>query len=319
MVLADNPQPYEPRVFIRGNQARLGGAVPRQFVGVLCAGPRQPFTTGSGRLDLANAIIDPDNPLTARVIVNRLWMHDFGQPLVNTPSDFGVRSELQTHPELLDYLAWTLRQEGWSLKSLHRELLFSSAYQQASNDRPQCRAIDSENRLLWRMNRKRLEFEALRDSVLSAAGRLDESLTGRPVDITDPKVRRRSLYAFIDRQDLPGLLRVFDFASPDQSSARRPRTTVPQQALFLMNSPFAVEQAKALVARPEVQGQVDPAQRIEVLYRLLFGRPPASDEAAVSRQFLAASIQDPAGSAKLSPWEQYAQLLLLTNEFLYVD
>lgn len=319
MVLVDNPQPHEPRVFIRGNEGRQGNQVPRQFVGVLTAGPRQPFKNGSGRLELAQAIVDPENPLTARVIVNRVWMHHFGEPLVTTPSDFGVRSAPPSHPELLDYLAWTLRESGWSLKALHRQLVLSSAYQQASNDRPDCRAVDSENRLYWRMNRRRLEFEALRDAALAAAGRLDETFSGRPVEITDAKNRRRTVYGFIDRQDLPGLLRVFDFASPDQSSASRPRTTVPQQALFLMNSSFAIEQGKALVSRAEIGSATETPARISALYKLLFGRDPRPEESAIGTEFLAAAAEDKSVSTKLTPWEQYAQLLVLTNEFLFID
>ena len=318
MVVVDNSQPHEPQVLVRGNPARPGKRVPRQFLLVLAGEERQPFTDGSGRLELARAITAEDNPLTRRVIANRLWMHHFGEPLVLSPSDFGVRSSPPTHPELLDYLATRLSQDGWSLKALHREMVLSATYRQASIDRPECRGVDPENRLLWRTNRRRLELEAMRDSLLHLAGRLEQRLYGRPVELTNqPFARRRAVYGYIDRQDLPNLFRVFDIASPDQSSPRRPRTTVPQQSLFLMNSPFVVEQAQALAARIPTEENVDDGQRIAALYRIVFQRPPTSEEETIGRQFIAAAQAE--SEAKLNPWEQYAQLLLLTNEAMYVD
>src|SRR5439155_21163512 len=241
MVVVDSQKPMEPRVLIRGNPARPGNVVPRQFLLVVAGDARQPFAEGSGRLELARAIASPDNPLTRRVIVNRLWMHHFGEPLVLSPSDFGIRCEPPSHPELLDALASDLLDGGWSLKVLHREMVCSATYRQASLDRADCRSVDPENRLLWRMNRRRLEFEAARDTLLALADRLDATMYGRAAELTkSPFPRRRGVYGFIDRQDLPNLYRVFDLASPDSSSPRRPRTTVPQQALFFMNSPFVV-------------------------------------------------------------------------------
>ncbi|HJT77545.1 MAG TPA: PSD1 and planctomycete cytochrome C domain-containing protein, partial [Gemmataceae bacterium] len=247
MVLTDAPALYDPHIFIRGNPSRPGESVPRRFLWVIQGDHRRPFAHGSGRLDLARAITAPDNPLTTRVIVNRVWMWHFGEPLVDTPNDFGLRSNSPTNPELLDYLATRLRRDGWSLKKLHRLLMLSSAYQQASFDRPDCRRVDPDNRLLWRMNRQRLDFEAMRDTLLAVSGRLENRVGGRPVDVAgDPLCRRRTVYGMVDRQNLPALFRAFDFASPDQSAERRPQTTVPQQALFGMNAPFVIEQARAL-------------------------------------------------------------------------
>jgi hypothetical protein len=278
-----------------------------------------PFADGSGRLELAQAIASPENPLTRRVIANRMWMHHFGEPLVLTPSDFGVRSPPPSHPELLDHLATRLLDADWSLKSLHRTIVCSATYRQASVDRPDCRAVDPENRLLWRMNRRRLELEAMRDTLLAIADRLDTTMFGRPVELTKaPFPRRRAVFGFIDRQDLPNMFRVFDIASPDSSSPRRPRTTVPQQALFLMNSPFVVEQAQVLAGRPDVAAAETDDAKIAGLYRLVFARPPDSDERAVGHEFLAATHVG-GDSTKLSPVEQLAQLLLLTNEVMYVD
>ncbi|MCA9220909.1 MAG: DUF1549 domain-containing protein [Planctomycetales bacterium] len=319
MVLQENG-PHNPRVFLRGNHARPGKPVPRQFLYVVAGENREPFPNGSGRLDLARKIADPANPLTSRVIVNRVWMHHFGEPLVDTPSDFGVRCERPDHAELLDYLATKLVDSGWSLKALHREILRSSVYQQQSIDRPDAREIDPENRLLWRMNRRRLEFEITRDSLLAAAGKLDMSLYGRAVELTTaPFTQRRAVYGFVDRQDLPNLFRVFDFASPDQSSPRRPQTTVPQQALFMMNSPFVMEQARSLIARPELARYEATDERVDALYRLLFGREASAQELEIGRQFIEATSADNNADAKLNAWEQYAQLLMLSNEFVFVD
>ena len=181
MALEDAPLPVEPRVFIRGNPNNLGEAVPRQFLGVLSGPGRRPFGDGSGRLELARAIVDPGNPLTARVLVNRVWMHHFGTPLVGTPGDFGLRSEPPTHPELLDHLATTFVKDGWSIKRLHRRIMLSHTYQQASDDRPDGRRLDPENVLYWRMNRRRLDFEATRDALLAVSGRLSQAVGGPSV------------------------------------------------------------------------------------------------------------------------------------------
>jgi hypothetical protein len=318
MILADEPIPYEPRIFLRGNPVTLGPKVPRQFLEILASGPRQPFATGGGRLDLARAIADPANPLTSRVLVNRVWMHHFGEPLVATPSDFGLRTPPPSNPELLDELAATFVAEGWSLKKLHRRILLSATYQQASFDRADARAVDPDNRLFWKMNRRRLDFEAMRDALLAVSGRLDLKVGGRPVDIAgDPLNRRRTLYSLIDRQSLPGLFRAFDFAVPDQSVERRPQTTVPQQALFALNSPFMVEQAKALAARIDVSVDADNENRVVALYRVVFGRAPQDREIAAAVRFLAAPASNPASA--LTPMQQLAQALLMANEFAFVD
>jgi len=318
MIVAENAQPHNPHIFLRGNHARPGKQVPRQFLLVVAGPQRQPFQRGSGRLELAQSVTSLDNPLTRRVLVNRVWMQHFGEPLVPTPSDFGIRTERPLQQEVLDYLAWFLTDRQWSLKALHRELVLSSAYRQSSVDRPEAKAVDAENRLLWRMNRRRLDFEPLRDSLLAVADNLDLAVGGKPIDLfAAAPARRRAVYGFIDRQDLPNLLRVFDFASPDQSNEKRSRTTVPQQALFLMNSPLVAQQARQLVARPEVSQTADPPTRITSLYRIVFGRTPSPDEMRVGIEFATAPAETPAGG--FGPWEQYAQLLLLTNEFAYVD
>ena len=207
MALVDRPTPVNPRILLRGNPGNAGPEVPRQFLGCLAGPERKPFEHGSGRLELAQAIVDPANPLTARVLVNRVWLQHFGVGLVRTPSDFGLRSEPPSHPELLDHLAYDFIHHGWSLKWLHRQILLSSTYQQASTDRPECRGPDPENRLLWRMNRRRLEWEALRDALLAASGTLDLTIGGHSVDLmAEPFSHRRTVYGMIDRQNLPGVV-----------------------------------------------------------------------------------------------------------------
>jgi hypothetical protein len=326
MVLVDASQPVQPHVLVRGNPNNLGEAVPRQFLAVLAGPGRKPFTQGSGRLELARAIASSQNPLTARVMVNRIWLHHFGAGLVRTPSDFGLRGEPPTHPELLDYLAATFIDNGWSVKKMHRLIMLSSVYQQSSVPGQQDREVDPDNRLLARMNRQRLEFEALRDSLLAVSGRLDNTVGGRAVDLTSaPFPTRRSVYGFIDRQNLPALFRTFDFANPDSSSPQRHTTTVPQQALFLMNSPFVVEQARHLVQRTDVSRCHQPEQRISFLYRLLYGRDAEPGEVALGLHFLKSAEeldaeQDDLPSTKhLTAWEKYAQVLLLASEFVFVD
>ena len=325
MVLVDAPQPVEPHVFLRGNPGRPGEAVPRQFVGVLSGGNPQPFKQGSGRLELARAIASRENPLTARVFVNRVWARHFGRGLVRTPGDFGVRGDAPTHPELLDWLATKFMDDGWSVKKLHRAIMLSAAYQQASDDRPDATKADPENRLLAHQNRQRLDFEAMRDSLLCVAGALDPKMGGRPVDIAaQPSAKRRSVYGFIDRQNLPGLFRTFDFASPDTTSPQRFITTVPQQALFMINSPFVVEQARALVARPDFAADKGVSEwQVQQLYERALSRRAEPAEVESALHFLATEaartpepVPQPSG---LSPWEKYAQVLLSTNEFVFVD
>jgi hypothetical protein len=314
MTLHDAAMIYQPRIFQRGNAAVLGEAVPRRFLEIIEGDKRKPFAHGSGRLDLAKAITAPGNPLTARVIANRVWMHHFGESLVANPSDFGTRTAPPLHMELLDYLATTLMKDGWSLKKLHRRIILSSAYQQASWDRAECRQVDPENKFYWRANRRRLDLESMRDTMLAGSGRLDRTQFGRPVDVVnDSNNRRRTVYGLVDRQTLPGLFRAFDFASPDQSAERRPTTTVPQQALFAMNSPFMMEQAKALAARAEKSNS--PEERVHNLFQLALGRAADKLEVEAALQFL----ETKGDRSQLTRWQQLAQVVLLTNEMMFVD
>jgi hypothetical protein len=314
MVLEDLPSPAPSRVFVRGNPNNLGDDAPRRFLRVLVGDEPPAFTRGSGRLELAQAIVDRQNPLTARVLVNRVWLHHFGTALVHTPSDFGLRSEPPTHPELLDYLAGEFIEQGWSLKKLHREIVLSAVYRQASDDRADAARVDPQNTWLWKTNRRRLDFEATRDALLAVAGRLEDQLGGPPFQrIHDPAGTRRTIYAFVDRLNLPGLFRTFDFPNPDATSPQRDTTTVPQQALFLMNSPLVIQAARHLLSRPDVAGETDPEKKVSRMVRLLFGREPATEEIEWAREFLKDASSRPAA------WDEFAQGLLLANEFVFVD
>jgi hypothetical protein len=285
MVLQDVEKPRDSFVFIRGDKTKRGPVVPRQFVEILAGAERKPFTDGSGRLDLAKAIVNKDNPLTARVLVNRIWMDHFGQGIVGTPSDFGLRGEAPTHPELLDYLARRFMDGGWSIKKLHRLIVLSSTYEQCSDESPRGAERDPGNTLLSHFNRRRLDFEATRDTLLATSGSISSDIGGRSVSVaTDAS--RRTLYASIDRLNLPGVFTTFDFASPDMTSPQRNETTVPTQALFLMNSPFVIEQAKKLAARPDIAQATGDDQRIRRLYQILFQRSPAAQDLRDGLEFL---------------------------------
>ncbi|VTR96820.1 PSD1 and planctomycete cytochrome C domain-containing protein [Tuwongella immobilis] len=301
MSVADAPNPFNPYIFVRGNPGNRGPNVPRQFLEVLSGPNRKPFTQGSGRLEMAKRIASPENPLTARVLVNRVWLNHFGAGLVTTPSDFGVRSELPSHPELLDYLAHRFMKEGWSLKKLHRWIVNSATYRQSSDFRPELASIDPENRLLGRMNRRRLDFESLRDSLLAVGGTLDQRIYGRSENLFEaPFSKRRTVYGFIDRQNLPGVYRAFDFAGPDTHSPQRFQTTVPQQALFLLNSPLIHEQARAVLQRREIAQRTIPSTKLDAIYQLLFNRRPTADERRMALEF----VQSPVDDGKSNrPWQ----------------
>ena len=314
----------EPVIFVRGNPGRRGKAVPRQFLEVVSGTERKPFDRGSGRWDLAEAIVNPNNPLASRVITNRIWQHHFGTGIVATPSDFGTRGLPPSHPQLLDWLSAELvgidrplSPLNWSLKRLHRLIMSSSVYQQSSSEDAVARAVDPENRLLWRMPRQRLDFESFRDSLLSVSGKLDDRIGGQPFDVVmNPATTRRTIYTLINRNDLPGIFRAFDFADTDASASDRPQTTVPQQSLFAMNSPFMQEQSRRLAAECAAAASNDP-ERLEHLYQRVFARQPTADERRIALEFLTSAQSTP--SEKLSPWDRLTQALLMTNEFMFVD
>jgi cytochrome c553 len=360
MVLVDSPKPSDSHLLIRGEAGHLGPIVPRRFLEVLSGAYRPPFTNGSGRLQLAAAIVSPGNPLTARVIVNRVWLHHFGAGLVTTPDDFGMQSEPPSHPELLDYLAATFMEQGWSLKQLHRAILLSSTYCQSCENPRDYADADPHNRLLWHANIQRLDFEEVRDSILAIGGSLDLTMGGRPVRLNVlPYSTRRTVYGFVDRQNLPEIFTQFDFANPDAETGRRYETIVPQQALFLMNSPMVIEQARRLTSRNEFDQFDSDDDRIRYLYQRIYQREPTAEELALGKDYIQnspppepmqvtnpppanslaqAGPPGPPGDQKprkkappsfsavprgarrpLDSWTKYAHALMQANEAMFVD
>jgi hypothetical protein len=314
--LKDSGHPANIHVCLRGNPNDPGEEVVRHFLSVLDRSSR-PFSHGSGRLELAQAIASKDNPLTARVLVNRVWQHHFGKGLVATPSNFGALGERPTHPELLDHLSQRFIASGWSIKALHRLILLSSTYQLSSRWDDANAQKDPESRLLWRVNPRRLEVEPWRDAMLAVAGRLDGKLGGPSIDLAAPANRRRTVYAAISRHDLNGLLRLFDFPDPNITSDARTATTVPLQQLFVLNSAFVIENARALAARLAADHEPDDAARVRRVFVRLYGRPATASEVADIIDYLHAP-----GSgelARLNRWERVAQALLCADEFLFVD
>jgi hypothetical protein len=283
MVLEDSTNIEGQHVFVRGNAGNQGPEVKPHFLTCLSSGDPKPFTQGSGRLELAQAVASKENPLTARVFVNRAWLHHFGFGIVRTPSDFGTRCDPPTHPELLDYLALRFMEDNWSIKKLQRRIMLSATYQMSSDSTPAADLNDVQNLYLSHFNRQRLDFEAMRDSLLFVGGKMDATIFGRSVDITvAPYPARRSVYAYVDRQNLPNLFRSFDFASPDATCPRRFVTTVPQQALFMMNSPIVMDQVKNILERPEIAAASDDRQKIAKLYSLLYDRAPVGEEVSLA-------------------------------------
>jgi cytochrome c553 len=301
------------KIYIRGNPATPGDAAPKGFLQVLTAAA----TTSNDftRLDLANAIASKDNPLTARVIVNRVWAVHFGRGLVNTPSNFGKLGDPPSHPELLDWLAVNFIKNGWSLKWLHRQIVASSTYQLDSRADSANDKIDAANIYLWRGTRRRLDIELWRDSLLAVSGNLDPARGGPTFDLHDQNAKRRTVYARISRHELNGLLRLFDFPDANVTADKRTTTTVPQQQLFALNSEFMANQARSFAARIEKQASTD-SDRVIAAYRLAFGRLPDSQELELAERFLKLPARN---DDKLTRWQQYAQILLASNELMYVD
>lgn len=329
-------EPRDLNVMIRGDVTNTGHVVPRRFVRVLCEGEPNLFSQGdSGRRELADAIASAENPLTARVIVNRIWAEHFGRPLVGTPSNFGQLGERPTHPELLDDLAVRFMENRWSLKWLHRELVLSATYRQTSHAQHSVgrssKSVHSDvadhdsttdlevrptqndpaNTLLAHMNRKRLSVEQWRDAILSASGSLDAAVGGQSIIPSDPDADRRTVYAMRSRFELDKMLALFDFPDPSIHAARRVETTTPLQKMFVLNSPFMVAQAQRLAQRVLAEADEQPESRIRSLYALLYSREPSEQELRAATTFLSQNDED--------NWSEYAQVLLASNELLILD
>ncbi|HET6408332.1 MAG TPA: DUF1549 and DUF1553 domain-containing protein, partial [Chthoniobacteraceae bacterium] len=301
-------------VFVRGNPTRKGEPAPRRFLAVLTGDDAPEFAAeDSGRRELADAIASADNPLTARVFVNRVWGLVFGQSLVSTPSNFGNSGSRPSYPELLDDLAVRFMDQGWSVKKLVSELVLSSTYRQSSIASTDQITRDPDNELLGRMNRRRLSVEQWRDTVLATSGELAESIGAKSQDLDERSNRQRTVYSHVSRLKLNDLLMQWDYPDANVHAERRSTTVTPIQKLFVLNSPFMQRQASAFAARLISTAEADE-DRVRLAYHLLFSREPADDERALALVYL----QKPAAS-NMSRWDQYAQLLLATNEMLYVD
>ena len=344
--LTEGPKIANVPVLLRGNPETPGEDAPRKFLTILAGDNAPIFTKGSGRLELANSIADRNNPLTARVMVNRIWQHHFGVGLVRTASNFGLLGEPPTNPELLDYLAKQFVDQGWSLKTMHRQIMLSATYQMSSARNAHNDEIDPDNRYVWRASRRRLEIEAWRDAMLAVTDKLDLTIGGPSVSLSSAENRRRTYYAAVSRHDLDSMLRLFDFPDPNATTDARMATTVPLQQLFVLNSEFMIQQAKAFAARLQCDPKESDADRIKHAYLLVDSRPPTEAELALGLAFLRGPKQpgiapDTGGAlssgtpptapvipaakpaaqsaSRLTRWEQYSQALLSANEFLYVD
>jgi len=313
------PKPEEDEayyVFRRGNPLDKGDRVQPRFLTALSQGKPKIFSPGTRRLHLAESVVHPDNPLTRRVLVNWVWRNHFGKGLVRTPDDFGTRGDPPTHPELLDYLAETFREEGWSIKQLHRRIVLSKTYRQGSIENETSRNKDPHNQLLWRMPRQRLSLESMRDAMLQASGELDLSMGGRPFDMMTARITpRRSVYGFVNRDVPSPLLTTFDGANPSACTAKRPETTVPQQTLFALNSAFMLDRAEALVQRREVQSAESNEDKIRVLYQRTLSRWPDPEEMRAALDH----VEQWKEISETDPWPRLAQALLASNEFNFVD
>jgi hypothetical protein len=327
---------YEPRdspLFTRGELDQPGEVVPRGLVHL--TGETHPSTIakGSGRLELAQWLASRDNPLTARVMVNRVWLHLFGRGLVATPDNFGAAGHSPDHPELLDSLAVTFMDHGWSVKELIRQIVLSRAYQLASSHDPKNFEADPDNTLVWRMSKKRLEAEAIRDAVLSASGRLileppvgsavaqaGEGLAGPNRRFNqDGQDMHRAVYLAVVRDQVPDSLALFDFADPSLVTGDRSSTSGPSQALYLMNNPFIIQSAEAAGDRLRASGQSDET-RVNAAYLRFLSRKPTAAEVPRARDFLA-RFPDPkaGGNRERAAWTAFCQALYASAEFRYLD
>jgi len=310
---------YKPKqfrdlpVFIRGEVTRPGAVVPRRFLAALSPGEPKPFKVGSGRRELADAIVTDARALTARVFVNRAWGWVFGRPLVSTPSNFGTLGDKPTHPEMLDDLAARFVAEGWSVKWLVRELVLSAAYRQAGREDATAAALDPDNRFLWRAPRKRLELEQWRDAMLQVSGLLDLAGGGPSDNLDGPRSVRRTVYGKVSRGDRPAdIHRLFDLPDPKFHGEKRDATTTPVQQLYFLNSPF-IRQVSAALATATA-GEKSDAERVRALFRPAYQRDPTDAERETARTLLR-----PEKAGDPPRWELLAQVILVSNEFLFLD
>jgi hypothetical protein len=327
IAVSDQAKAINQHVCIRGNYHNKGEVVPRGFLQVLTPPGEKAVvkSAGSGRKELAEWLVRPDNPLTARVMVNRIWHHLFGVGLVRTVDNFGATGEAPSHTELLDHLATRFVEQGWSVKKLIREIMLSRAYQMSGTPDAEsakvAAKVDPENRLLWKANRRRLDAEAIRDTMLFVSGQLDLTVGGPTIKKGTAIERdyvfddvRRSVYTPVFRNKVLELFEVFDFADPNVCLGKRNVSTVAPQALYLMNSPFVLGQAKAAAKRLLAEPGLDDAGRVERMYRLALGRAPMAKERQLALDFLTGEP-----GPREAAWERLQQVVFACIDFRYVN
>jgi len=307
--IADLSSPKNLKVHLRGSPYNFGDEVPRRFPEVLSPPDGKPLLDGSGRLALAETIAD--HPLAARVIVNRIWQYHFGTGIVRTPSNFGQVGDRPSHPELLEYLAARFLESNRSLKALHREMMLSATYQLSADPSPESSALDAENRYYWQANRRRLDFEAIRDSLLFLAGNLDATIGGPSAELTEDN-HRRTVFGKVSRVRVNNMLALFDFPDPSSSAERRNVTNVPLQRLFFMNSDFVATQAGSVAERIRKEWGDNNRRRIQAAYNLLYSREATESEIDLGLEFL--KDREPEAG-----WREYAQVLLSSNELIFIN
>jgi hypothetical protein len=324
MMVVEKKRPTDSPIFIRGDAGNRGDVVQRRFLTLLDS-EQKPFPTdNSGRLALAEHIVDPKNPLTARVFVNRVWGMLIGSHLVATPSDFGLQGTPPTHPKLLDWLAADFIANGWSTKHLVKTIVMTQTYQQRSKHSPDAAAVDSQNVFLWRANRKHLSIEAIRDTILAAAAQLDQTVGGKAAPLWDDNYsKRRAIYGYVNRFNLDPTLRAFDFPSRMQTSSDRGESIVAPQALFTLNSPFVVDQAVAITELSEFKAASTNEDRVAAIFAAILQRAPAEQETERIIRFVEPQeklFKTPKKNSKVTtPWPLVAQAILRSNELQYVD
>lgn len=306
--ISDVAEPKDIKIRIRGSADNLGDVAPRRFLQILSKGTAPKFEHGSGRLELAEDMVAKDNPLTSRVMANRIWQWHFGKGIVATASNFGQLGERPTNPELLDYLASRFSEQGWSIKTMHREIMTSTAYMLSDAPSKANETIDADNKFLWRANRRRLDIEALRDSMLAVTSELDLAIGGQARRLNEEPNKRRTVYGFVSRRDLDPTLLLFDFANPNATNERRIDTSTPLQRLFFLNSAFVERRAEEFACRLEkIQS---PEARIKQAYKILLQREPTKEELRLGLEYV---------KSETGAWRKYAQVLLASNEFVYVN
>lgn len=302
MVMVDKGSIVNSPVFIKGNAGTTGPIVPHRFLETFSYLNPSNFTNGSGRLELAQSIVNPLNPLTSRVMVNRIWQYHFGEGLVKTPDDFGFQTETPAQIDLLNYLAYYFMEEGWSVKKIHKLMLMSSTYKQSTMSDSKKAYIDPSNKFYWRMNMLKIDFETLRDTILYVGGKLDFTMGGQPVNLVTPDQMgystRRTIYGFIDRGNLPEVFTTFDFATPEMTTGRRFQTVVPKQSLFLMNNSMVIEQVRNMITRDEFVKITNEKEKIKSLYRICFQREPSSIETKIGMEYMEDAMNEDISDVK---------------------